>query len=208
MHIKTRDSRQRAVFRMISALLMLFGFGTFSAGAHTPLASVDGPAGASPAWTIRPAILRPMPEMLDPKGPEIADKQAVWVLRCETIWCDIQAGPRRGWVELSALSFGQFPRGPFTGPKLMRKSGGPGQVCFYSGIHFSGARFCAETGYVARDLKLSPWNDRIRSIRITGQQSVLVCRERNYGSYCETVIGDRPVLPKLLRRAISSLHVY
>lgn len=202
-----------ASLRRIAAVVTMGLLAVLTFAVGPTLAHERGPAGASPAWTIRAVVLSPAAQIIVSPRPGVAANQLaaekrVWVLRCDAIWCEIQAGSRRGWVELSALSFGQFPRGPLTGPKLMQKRGGPGEVCFYSGTHFSGAKFCAGTGYVIRDMQLSPWNNRIGSISITGNQSVLVCRDRSFGSYCETVIGSRKVLPRLLKRSISSLHVY
>jgi hypothetical protein len=54
------------------------------------------------------------------------------------------------------------------------------KVCFFSEINFKGKSFCVPVGAQEADLKLSGWNDRIRSIKISGPIHVTVYRDGNY----------------------------
>lgn len=81
-------------------------------------AAMNGPAGASPAWTIRHVTLTARAGISDAYETSLAQGARIWVLRCEGIWCRINAGNKTGWTHLSGLSFGQFARGPFSGPKF------------------------------------------------------------------------------------------
>lgn len=54
------------------------------------------------------------------------------------------------------------------------------KVCFFSQRNFAGKSFCVPVGAQEADLKLSGWNDRIRSIKISGAVHVTVYRDTNY----------------------------
>jgi hypothetical protein len=54
------------------------------------------------------------------------------------------------------------------------------KACFFSEKNFGGKSFCVPVGAQEADLKLSGWNDRIRSIKISGAIQVTVYRDGNY----------------------------
>lgn len=59
------------------------------------------------------------------------------------------------------------------------------QVCFYEDVNYRGASFCAEPG--DRDASLNRFNDRISSIRISGNASAVVCSDYNFRGRCARV---------------------
>ena len=132
----------------------------------------------------------------------------VSVERCQNRWCLVASGSVRGWVSIDHLTFGVEPRGPFSGPKRDQVLRGDGQICFHTGTHFSGASVCATTGTVVHDLALYGHDNSFSSISIEGDLSAHVCREFNFGSYCETITENQPVLSRFLRRAVSSYRVW
>ncbi len=138
----------------------------------------------------------------------IAAGERVRVDRCSRRWCEIHTAAVRGWLSIDNLSFGQTPSGPFSGPKFATSRGGPGEVCFYDGEGFTGAALCARSGRVLPDLARVGLDNRISSVEVGPGASALVCRDRGFRSYCETVDVSKSRLDGLLANGISSIRVY
>ena len=132
----------------------------------------------------------------------------VRVDRCSQRWCQIHTSSARGWMSLDNLSFGQEPDGLFRGPEFGIARGGPGQVCFFDDEGFSGDSFCAKSGKVIRDLALIGRDNSISSVEVGPGVSVLVCRDRGFRSYCETVAVSKGRIDGLLSNGISSVRIY
>lgn len=132
----------------------------------------------------------------------------VRVDNCTQRWCQIRTATSRGWISLDLLSFGQAPDGWLSGPELGIERGGSGQVCFYEGTGFTGDSFCADSGRVVRDLALIGRDNAIGSVEVGDGVSALVCRDRGFRSYCETVDESQGRLDGLLNNSISSIRVY
>lgn len=66
------------------------------------------------------------------------------------------------------------------------RPGRRGQVCFYEEYNFNGRSFCARDGQSARTLERF-WDNRIRSIRVSGNSAVTVCSSRNLSGRCAVV---------------------
>lgn len=160
------------------------------------------------AQAISPLSLRLGPANHYQIAFELDQGAAVNVERCQYRWCLVELNRVRGWVSIDHLTFGVEPRGPFTGPKLYQPLRGDGRICFHTGTHYSGKSICSKTGTVVHDLALFGFDNAFASISIEGDISAHVCREFNFGSYCETIIKDQPVLSRYLRRAVSSYRVW
>jgi len=132
----------------------------------------------------------------------------VIVERCQRRWCLVAKGAQRGWTSIDHLDFGATGRGPFTGPKLDRISGGSGTICFHTGLNYTGASVCAKTGMVVPDLALYGYDNAFASISVEGEISAHVCREFNFGSHCESISSNQPKLSRFLNRAVSSYRVW
>lgn len=186
--------------RFVLALFIL------ASGAGAALAGAS--SAASPAWTIADASLLAGPASYAKTVGSVDAGKKVWVDRCYQVWCEIDTGTKTGWVKIEKLSFGQVARGPFSGPKLGLQSGGSGKVCFYTGTGFTGASVCRKAGFVVRDLKPAGLDNQFRSVKISGANSALVCRDAFFGSYCVIVTKNTPALPGLLSGQVSSVHVF
>lgn len=162
----------------------------------------------TPAWLIKDTVLREGPGNAYFAVGDVEGKRRVRVDRCSKNWCQIRGGGVKGWVALDRLSFGQHPRGPFTGPRLNRPSGGPGFICLYSGANYSGSRICGESGTVVRDLLLFQRDNEVASVSVEGKVSVMLCRDRHFTNYCQLFTESRPNLPRFLSHAVSSYRVY
>lgn len=162
----------------------------------------------SAAQSIAPVTLRLGPGVKYPIAGSLAEAVAVDVQRCQRRWCLVQSGHSRGWTSIEGLSFGTYPRGPLSGPKLYRKSHGAGTICFHTGPDFTGESVCAKTGMVVPDLALYGYDNAFASVSVHGEISAHVCSEFNFGAYCKTIIADQPRLDRLLYRAISSYRVW
>lgn len=136
-----------------------------------------------------------------------ANGALVSVERCSRDWCKIDFEGKIGWVALSKLSFGLEARGPWTGPHLNRKSGN-GTVCLYTGANYSGDYLCRNSGFVVSDFARTGLDNLFTSVKITGDASILVCRDMNFTSYCETLTKDTPKLNRYLAHNVSSIHIY
>lgn len=182
----------------LSALAFLV-LGTLAAGA--------APVG-TPAWSIRPLVLMEGPGNAYDVVGEIDGQVRIYVDRCSKQWCRVHAGRSAGWTSLYDIAFGHVARGPLTGPRLNYKSGGPGVVCLYEGRNFSGASICGKTGFVVRDLLLLRADNRYSSVSIEGDVSVVLCRDRDFHSYCERINDSEEALHGFLDNNVSSMRVY
>jgi len=160
------------------------------------------------ALVISATLMSGGPGTQYPLAGRAAKAEEVAVERCFRRWCQVEASGGEGWISLDNLSFGQYARGPFSGPKFNVGRGGPGQVCLYSGTGYSGTELCGGSGLVIRDLALAGMDNVFSSVKVVGNVSVLVCRDFYFSSYCETLTGNTPVLDRFLRRAVSSIRIY
>jgi hypothetical protein len=162
----------------------------------------------TPAWLIKGQALFQGPGHAYVVTGALGDATRIRVDRCTYRWCQIRAAGQRGWVSRDNVSFGQHPRGPFTGPRLGYPGGGPGQVCFHEGRDFTGATVCAGTGTVVRDLLLFGLDNRYSSVSVEGNVSVTVCRDRDFSSYCERIIESQARLHRFLDNNVTSYRVH
>ena len=167
------------------------------------------PAGAietgTPAWLIDAQVLYEGPGHAYEIVGDLGDKTRIRVDRCTYRWCKVHAEGQRGWVSRDNISFGQHPRGPFTGPKLNYGSGAV--VCLYEGRNFTGDRVCARPGTVVKDLLLFKADNRISSVEVNGG-SVTLCRDRDFSSYCERIVEDQSKIHGFLDNNVSSYRVW
>jgi uncharacterized protein YraI len=159
----------------------------------------------TPAWLIHGQSLYEGPGHAYDIVGELGDETRIRVDSCTYRWCLIHAKGERGWAARDNISFGQHPRGPFTGPRLNYGSGAV--ICLYEGRHFTGDRVCAKPGTVVRDLLLFDADNRFSSVEVNGG-SVTLCRDRDFASYCERVVEDQPVLHGFLDNNVSSYRVW
>lgn len=180
-----------------AALLAIFAF------VLAPVAALA----ATPAWMLNDAQMSAGP------GPEYksAGKGAkgalVAVERCSKGWCKVDFEGKVGWVEVFNLGFGMEAKGPWAGEHLGIKSGN-GSVCLYTGPNFSGDHLCRNSGFVVTDFARTGLDNRFVSVAVKGDASVLVCRDLDFKSYCETIIRDTPRLNRFLAGQVSSIRVY
>ncbi len=192
-------SLARLISMALGSVVLALGFTAFSlpANAHEP---------GSPAWVISDTDLRSGPGVRYPLTTSVAKGDAVTITRCSDRWCQIAGAD--DWLSIDGLSFGQEALGPRSGPKFNTGRGGPGQVCFFDGLNYSGNSVCQPSGGVARDLALLGWDNQIASVSIDGDVSVNLCRDRNFASYCVLVDQSTPRLERLLLNAASSWQVW
>ena len=131
----------------------------------------------------------------------------VTVNRCSRGWCEIDFESKSGWIALDHLSFGLEARGTWTGPHFDIKSGN-GTACLYTGQDFTGDYLCRKSGFVVSDFARTGLDDLFRSVKLEGDASILVCRDLNFTSYCETITKDTPRLNRFLSGEVSSIHIY
>ena len=166
----------------------------------------------SAAWTDFPLNMFEGPGKQYQWVGEVPGQIPVRVDRCSGFWCLITVGYSRGWVDRYKLSFGRAPYpnliGPLYLPPLGYKEGGPGLVCLYSGLNFTGKSLCAEAGFNARDLLLLHRDNLYSSVRIEGDVSVTLCRDRDFKSYCDRINYSQPELNGFLAGNVSSVHVH
>lgn len=172
------------------------------------MAGANAAFASSEAQAISPLSLRLGPGVNYKIVSDIAQGVQVDVERCQRRWCLIDRNGHRGWASMDQLTFGVEPRGPFTGPKFKRVSGGSGTICFHTGPNFSGQSVCSKTGMVVPDLALYGYDNVFASISVEGSISAHVCSEFNFGAYCETINEDQPSLSRHLKRAVSSYRVW
>lgn len=177
------------------------------------LAIVAALFGSTPAFAGTAAWLTGDAAMIAGPGQEYktigsgANGALVFVERCSRDYCQIDFEGKIGWVALSKLSFGLEARGPWTGPHFNMKSEG-GSACLYTSSDYSGDYLCRQSGFVVTDFARTGLDDLFVSIKITGDASVLVCRDLNFSSYCETITKDTPKLNRYLAHNVSSIHIY
>jgi hypothetical protein len=85
------------------------------------------------------------------------------------------------------------------------------KVCFFSQKNFVGKSFCMPVGAQEADLKLSGWNDRIRSIKIFGAVYVTVYRDGNYAGdslSLDHTVANLSTLPGNWDKQISGFIAY
>lgn len=162
----------------------------------------------TPAWSVRPLVLMEGPGHEYDVVGEIDGKVRIYVDRCSKQWCRVHAGRSAGWASLYDIAFGNVIRHPFTLAPIPYNSGGPGVVCLYEGRHFSGPSICARSGQRIRDLLLLDVDNRYSSVTVEGNVSVMLCRDRDYHSYCERINDSQEILHGFLDNNVSSVHVY
>ena len=195
-------SHHRRAF--VSKLIVLAAVFLLGATAAQAGALVYGTA----AWTNKDLSLREGPGNRYDVIGGVTGEIRIRVERCTRRWCYIRGDEGSGWVTIDHLSFGQAPGYFLDGPKLHYPSGGAGQVCFYSGKHYTGTAYCGRAGNVVADLVVYELDNHFASVSISGGVSVTVCRDRNFSSYCERVIESQPVLDRFLVNNVSSYRVH
>lgn len=158
-------------------------------------------------WINYTGVLYAGPGTEYPSTGNVAAGVRIRVDRCSKLWCQIHVGRQWGWLPLYNVSFGQRPSGLLTGPRFPHWVGG-GTVCFFSGSNYHGAEFCVAPGHVYKDLKLIGRDNAFGSVKIDGAGSALVCRDRDFRSYCKVIDVDTAHLEGLLDHAITSIQVY
>jgi hypothetical protein len=181
-----------SMMRLIAGLaaLAFLILGTAAAQAQT----------GSPAWSLRPLVLMEGPGHAYDVTGEIGQYERIYVDRCSKLWCRVHAGGEAGWTKLYAITFGHLPRKAF-------KGGGPGIVCLYEGRNFTGESLCGKPGTRIRDLLLLDLDNRYSSVTVEGDVSVMLCRDRDFHSYCER-IEESENLHGFLNNNVSSVRVY
>lgn len=188
----------RAIFRFAAALVAIAALAAPAAAAET----------GSPAWLLHPTELLEGPgAVYDVVGMADEGGVRIRVERCTELWCRIRTGHQRGWVLLSNVEFGQYPRTSILGLGLGYPSGG-GTVCFYTGANYTGTAYCNASGFVAPDLLLHGIDDTLSSVQIEGQASVTACRDADFQSYCERITQSQPHLHGFLDNGLSSYRIY
>jgi hypothetical protein len=157
------------------------------------------------AWLIKGQALFEGPGHAYDVVGELGGETNIRVDRCTYQWCRIHAEGQRGWVSRDNVSFGQEPRGKFTGPHFDHPRGGV--VCFFEGANYTGASICARAGTVVHDLLLVDLDNRFSSIEVQGS-SVMACRDRDFTSYCELIVESQPQMHGFLDDNLSSYRVY
>ena len=187
----------RALVKLALSLALLLGLVSTASAVQT----------GTPAWTIVPLTLFEGPGKAYNITGDVGASERVFVDRCSRDWCQIRARHQRGWVSLFALSFGQSST-PWPFARLNLKGGGPGLVCLYEGRNFTGEAMCAESGFFSKDLLLLNRDNRFSSVTIEGDVSVLLCRDRDFKSYCVRVNETTPRLHGFLDNNVTSVKVY
>jgi len=185
----------------------LFGLAGAAAGLLMA-APADAALYGTPAWTNTALVVRAGPGGEYAVTGDVRGRVSTLVYRCTQGWCQIKTRTGLGWVDQAKLSFGRFPGNSFTNGVPSIPSGGPGSACFYTGANFTGTHSCVGPGYIAKDLALTGADNTIASIRIEGKVSVTACRDFDFSSYCERIVGSKAHLGPFLTKSISSLHVH
>ncbi|KKB13254.1 hypothetical protein VE25_02945 [Devosia geojensis] len=163
----------------------------------------------TPGWALVDLALREGPGVAYAvTGAVIPEDSRIAVLRCAPRWCLVRKGHAHGWTSRSAVGFGRYPLGPFEGGGVNYASGGPGQVCFFEGAHYSGRSACFKSGVNIHDLKLMGLDNRYVSVSVEGNVSASVCRDRNFQSYCTRIVTSTPVLNTFLAGKVSSIRIH
>src|SRR3712207_4528993 len=88
------------------------------------------------AWTIYGSTLYEGPGTEYDVVGSVSGDIRIRVDRCSTMWCKIRAEGQQGWVKQAALTFSEFPLGPFEGPKPNAPGTG-GTICLYEGHNYT-----------------------------------------------------------------------
>jgi uncharacterized protein YraI len=160
------------------------------------------------AWSTDVLTLRQGPDTAYQVTGEVGADLQIKVLRCEELWCLVDADSGRGWTYKNGIAFGVTSADWPGGVNPDYPSGGPGSVCFYQGTNYTGAELCLTSGRVIVDLALLGLDNRFNSVRVEGKVSAAACRNRDFQSYCERIIASQPQLHDYLRGALSSIRVH
>ncbi len=156
--------------------------------------------------------------------------EAVNVTECKSNgWCYVQHDGPDGWVSGNYLIRATPAPTPTPTPKpnvnfgITIGSGGPGfsfsignsppvapivpKVCFFNGNNYSGASFCVAAGTQNNQLT-GFWNNKISSVQVQPGATVKLCRNWNYGGFCQTYTSSVPRLNPFLNNDISSFRTY
>jgi uncharacterized protein YraI len=198
--------RTGAIANRIITLALLAGMAlTALAGAAAAGALVYGTA----AWTNTELTLHEGPGVIYDTIGTVPGEIRIRVERCSDRWCQIRSETNAfGWVSRDDLNFGQDPGYVGHGPELNYPAGGPGTICVFSGENFTGSSACSSTGFVVPDLLLYGIDNSINSVQVDGNVSVMLCRDRDFSSYCERIIESAPSLNRFLSHNVSSYRVY
>lgn len=183
---------------LLSALVMLLG----------PVPAAAQEVYGTKAWSLAELTLRQGPGAAYHVRGTIPAQAEIRVERCQRLWCYVRMGHTSGWTSKDHVGFGLEPEYELFNVSPDYPSGGPGEVCFFTGTHFSGASICYGSGHVVHDLLLYGLDDVFASVRVEGSVSAAVCRDRDFQSYCTRIVSDTPVLTDFLLRDVSSIRVY
>ena len=180
------------------ATLALLALGSGGASAQT----------GTPAWSLKPLVLMEGPGKAYDIVGEIEAEARISVDRCSKNWCRVHKGRQAGWTSLYSIEFGDHPEHRYKFPRIGPNLGGPGIVCLYEGRNFTGASLCGKPGFRVRDLLLLDADNRYSSVSIEGDVSVLLCRDRDFHSYCVHLNESQSSLHGFLNNNVSSMRVY
>ncbi|WP_417308175.1 peptidase inhibitor family I36 protein [Devosia sp.] len=79
------------------------------------------------------------------------------------------------------------------------------RVCFFEDVNFGGDRFCVRPG--ERLSRLGQWNDKISSVRVSGDAEAQVCEDNNFRGRCIVISRDARNLGRGGNDRISSIRV-
>jgi hypothetical protein len=162
----------------------------------------------SHGWSRAPLVLHDGPGDHYNVTGEIPGEVAIKILRCQKLWCVVDGPGGRGWARNGAIDFGKDPHWPILDPDATYPDLANGSMCFYTGTHYTGRAFCADSGRVFEDLALAGWDNQISSVQVITPTSAALCRDRFFQSYCERIVESQPVLHDYLRQNLSSIRVY
>jgi hypothetical protein len=181
---------------------VLFALLVLILGAAAPAMAID-PGYGTPAWSRSSATLYEGPASNYRAVGAMQADRPVTVYRCSVTWCVVGNNRPEGWTQIRYLNFGVPPARLVKHP-----DNGPGQVCLFEGRNYTGASLCIgpHSGY--SDLLLQQLDNRYTSIRVEGNVSAAVCRDRDFQSYCERVTVSQPVMNRHLVKGVSAIWVY
>jgi len=207
---------------------------TVAAACAAAVVFLPAAAFAAPAVATGSVNVRSGPSTSYARVDTLRPGEAVEVEGCRSGWCYVTRPGPDGYVSASYLrrsggaamepnfnlSF-NFPNGgSFSigsgGVSIGIGDGRPGRpgggsgdmrgdVCFYDGANFTGARFCMDRGQMTPNLNRTGWNNRISSIRNPDGLRVTVCDDAGYDD-CRTYRTSARSLGSL-NNAISSIRI-
>lgn len=114
-----------------------------------------------------------------------------------------------GWCQTYAddVNLTSFRNNSISSYRTVAFGGAPpsARVCFFENAGFTGASFCVDDGQTYATLPAG-WDNRITSIRVEQGASVQVCRDTNFGGWCEQLTANVPQLFGDRNNAISSVR--